>query len=237
MSWTNWYLPIGCPNVSRSRAYSTERSRQARITPHAPAATVKRPWSSPYIAISKPWPSSPIRFSAGTSTFWKKSSPVEPAQTPSLFSVSAVVKPALLLLLACVAEERERVQADVDGDERPERGLATLDLLTGERLGDEVEPGAAVLLRDRDPEDAELGHALDRAHVEVVRDVVLDRVREDPVLDEPPDGVLEQPLLVGELEVHARQSTATAQGRLPERGPSRARSRRGQARSRAASRP
>src|SRR5712691_6216119 len=93
MSWTNWYLPIGCPNVSRSRAYSTERSRQARITPTAPAATVKRPWSSPYMAISNPWPSSPIRFSAGTSTFSKKSSPVEPAQTPSLCSVSAVVKP------------------------------------------------------------------------------------------------------------------------------------------------
>ncbi len=93
MSWTNWFLPIGWPNVSRSRAYSTERSRQARITPHAPAATVKRPWSRPYMAISKPWPSSPTRFSAGTSTFSKKSSPVEPAQMPSLCSVSAVATP------------------------------------------------------------------------------------------------------------------------------------------------
>ena len=27
------------------------------MTPHAPAATVKRPWSRPYMAISKPWPS------------------------------------------------------------------------------------------------------------------------------------------------------------------------------------
>ena len=34
-----------------------------------------------------------MRFSAGTSTFSKKSSPVEPAQMPSLCSVSAVVKP------------------------------------------------------------------------------------------------------------------------------------------------
>ena len=54
---------------------------------------MKRPWSSEYIAISKPWPSSPSRFSAGTSTFSKKSSPVEPAQMPSLFSVSRVVTP------------------------------------------------------------------------------------------------------------------------------------------------
>src|ERR687888_453328 len=95
MSWTNWYLPIGCPNVSRSRAYSTDFSRHARMTPHAPAATVKRPWSRPCMAISKPWPSSPTRFSAGTSTFSKKSSPVEPAQMPSLFSVSAVVNPRI----------------------------------------------------------------------------------------------------------------------------------------------
>src|SRR5581483_11641707 len=93
MSWTNWYLPIGWPNVSRSRAYSTERSRHARTTPHAPAATVNLPWSSECIAISNPWPSSPIRFSVGTATFTKKSSPVEPAQIPSLFSVSALVNP------------------------------------------------------------------------------------------------------------------------------------------------
>ena len=45
------------------------------------------------MAISNPWPSSPTRFSAGTSTFSKKSSPVEPAQMPSLFSVSCVVTP------------------------------------------------------------------------------------------------------------------------------------------------
>ena len=28
MSWTNWYLPIGCPNVSRSRAYSNRSRRR-----------------------------------------------------------------------------------------------------------------------------------------------------------------------------------------------------------------
>ncbi len=45
------------------------------------------------MAISKPCPSSPTRFSAGTATFSKKSSPVEPAQIPSLFSISAVDTP------------------------------------------------------------------------------------------------------------------------------------------------
>ena len=65
----------------------------------------------------------------------------------------------------------------MDGDERPERGLAAFDLLADERLGDEVEPGAAVFLRDDDSEQAQLCHPLDRPHVEVMVDVVLDRVR------------------------------------------------------------
>ena len=90
----------------------------------------------------------------------------------------------------------------MDGDQRAECRLAALDLLAGERLGDEVEAGAAVLLGDDDPEDAELRHPLDRIQVEVVVDVVLDGVRQDPVVHEPADGVLQQPLLVGELEVH-----------------------------------
>ena len=84
----------------------------------------------------------------------------------------------------------------MDGDQRAERRLAALDLLAGERLGDEVEPGAAVLLRDHDAEDPELGHALDQLQVELVVDVVLDRDREDTLVHEGPDGVLDQPLLV-----------------------------------------
>ena len=231
MSWTNWYLPIGCPNVSRSRAYSTERSRQARMTPTAPAATVKRPWSSAYIAISKPCPSSPIevlgrhldvleeelagragpdaelvlglaRRHAGPLALddergdalvlrrrvglgedelvvgdGRVRDPVllavedvgvalaargrahrgdvgaraglGQAEARELLAARLRDEVALLLLLARVAQERQRVQADVDGDQRPERRLAALDLLADERLGDEVEAGAAVLLRDR----------------------------------------------------------------------------------------
>ena len=52
---------------------------------------------------------------------------------------------ALLLLLGAVAQQRERVEPDVDGDQRAEGRLASLDLLAGERLADEVEPGAPVL--------------------------------------------------------------------------------------------
>ena len=111
---------------------------------------------------------------------------------------------ALLLLLARVLEQREGVQPDVDGDQRPECGFAALDLLARERLGDEVEAGTAVLLGHHDPEQAELGHALDDPQVEVVVDVVLDRVRQHALVDECADGALDQALLGGEIEVHGR---------------------------------
>ena len=87
-------------------------------------------------------------------------------------------------------------------DQRAERRLAALDLLAGERLGDEVEAGAAVLLGDHDAEDPELRHALDQLHVELVVDVVLDRDGQDPLVDEGANRLLDQALLVGELEVH-----------------------------------
>ena len=52
------------------------------------------------------------------------------------------------------------------------------------------------------PEDPELGHALDQLQIELVVDVVLDRDRQDTLVHERADGVLDQPLLVGELEIH-----------------------------------
>ena len=90
----------------------------------------------------------------------------------------------------------------MDGDQRPERRLAALDLLAGEGLGDVVEPCAAVLLRDHDAEDPELRHPLDQLQVELVVDVVLDRHGQHPLVHEPADRLLDQPLLVAELEVH-----------------------------------
>ena len=116
-------------------------------------------------------------------------------------------EPLLLLLLGPVAQERERVEPDVDGDQRAERGLAALDLLADERLGDEVEAGAAVLLRNDDSEQAQLRHPLDHAQVEVVVDVVLDRVRQHALVHEGANGVLGEALLVCQLEVHRREST------------------------------
>jgi hypothetical protein len=66
----------------RSFAYFTEASRQARMRPVAPAATVKRPFSRANIATRKPSPSAPTRFSTGTSTSCMEKPPVLPARIP-----------------------------------------------------------------------------------------------------------------------------------------------------------
>ena len=90
----------------------------------------------------------------------------------------------------------------MDGDQRAEGGLAALDLLAGERLGDEVHSGPAVLLRNDDSEQPEVGHSLDHGHVEVVVDVVLDRVRKHALVHELADCCLHLALLRSELEIH-----------------------------------
>ena len=56
---------------------------------------MKRPWSIALIAIRKPSPSSPIRFSTGTGTSSMLISPVLPARIPSLPWSVPVVRPAI----------------------------------------------------------------------------------------------------------------------------------------------
>jgi DNA-directed RNA polymerase sigma subunit (sigma70/sigma32) len=89
----------------------------------------------------------------------------------------------------------------VHRNQRAEGGLAALDLLADERLGDVVEPRSAVLDRDHRAQQAQLGHALDDAHVEVVVDVVLLRDRHDATINELADRLLDRELLVGQIEV------------------------------------
>ena len=111
-------------------------------------------------------------------------------------------EPPLLLLLGPVPQQGERVQPHVHRDQRPKRRLAAFDLLARERLADEVEPRAAVLLRDHDPEDPELRHPGDQVEIEPVVDVVLNRDRKHAVIDERAYCVLKQPLLGCEVELH-----------------------------------
>ncbi len=66
------------------------------MRPVAPAATVYRPWSSANIAILKPSPGRPTRFSSGTSTSSILKKPVLPARIPH-FSFSVPLENPLKL--------------------------------------------------------------------------------------------------------------------------------------------
>ncbi len=121
------------------------------------------------------------------------------AEAAELLALRHRLEVLALLLLAAVAQQRQRVQADVHRDQRPEGRLAPLDLLADQRLAHVVEAGAAVLDRDRRAQEPELGHPLDDPHVEVVVDVVLLRDRQHPPVDELAHRLLDRALLVSQL--------------------------------------
>ena len=99
------------------------------------------------MAILKPSPSSPIRFSTGTRTLLKASSPVLPARTPSLPLIVPVVKPSMprsstnavrpwCFLRAVDAGEDEEVIGDI-GQRDPHLGAiedVTIAVPNGGRL-------------------------------------------------------------------------------------------------------
>ena len=91
---TPWFIAIGWPNCTRSRAYATACSKAARATPTALAAVPGRVLSSVCIAILKPSPSSPSRFAAGTCTSWKASAEVSVARWPILSRCFSIVTPS-----------------------------------------------------------------------------------------------------------------------------------------------
>ena len=81
---TPWCIAIGTSKVTRSFAYSTASSYAAWATPTAPAAVPGRVKSRVFIAILKPSPSSPSRFSAGTTTSVSANAEVSVARWPIL---------------------------------------------------------------------------------------------------------------------------------------------------------
>src|SRR5215510_11350555 len=73
MKLTPWFIAIGMPNWTRSFEYCAAYSNAARATPTPPIAVPGLVKSSVFIAILKPWPSSPSRFSTGTRTSMNES--------------------------------------------------------------------------------------------------------------------------------------------------------------------
>ena len=81
-----WKLAIAWPNCFRVAAYFTASSYAPSAMPNDSAAIPTRPESSVRMKFENPFPSSPSRFSAGTSTSSKISSRVSEARHPSLSS-------------------------------------------------------------------------------------------------------------------------------------------------------
>src|SRR5581483_7569831 len=108
-----------------------------------------------------------------------------------------------------------RPERRVRGDGDRDRRVDARQLLDRERVRHGVAAGAAVLLRDRDAHQAELGEL---AH-ELVREAPLaiellgDRL--DPRLRELPYRSAQELLLVGQLVVHAKDDASSATRRTP----------------------
>src|SRR6266850_1507861 len=91
--WIAWKSAIFLPKASRSFAYASASSRQARAMPTACAAIPMRPPSRVDRASLKPPPASPSRFAAGTRQSWKTSCAVSDPRMPSLRSSLPTLKP------------------------------------------------------------------------------------------------------------------------------------------------
>ena len=88
------------------------------------------------------------------------------------------------LLLGAEAQQRQGHGARVHGDGDADAGVAARELLDHEHVGEEVRPGAAVLLRHADAHQAELGELREDVAREVVLAIPLGGVRLDLGADE-----------------------------------------------------
>ena len=91
--------------------------------------------------------------------------------------------------------------------------VAPLQLLHDEAVGDVVEPGAAVLLRQVGAEHAQLGHARDQLLGELALDVGLADDRDEVLVHPGADGVADRALLLGEEGVEVQEIDAGELGR------------------------
>src|SRR5215211_6756112 len=119
-----------------------------------------------------------------------------------LFAASLGGEKALLLLLVGPLQKSQAVEPDMDAHDHPQKGVDVLQLLAGEGEGDVVEPGASILLRDGETEDAELAHFAQRLRVELAFGVPLLDVRRDLTRGEFAYRVTNLNLLGCQGEVH-----------------------------------
>ena len=109
---------------------------------------------------------------------------------------------ALLLFRRSGQVDRPAAEARVGGDDQPERAPDAADLLDRDRVGEGVEAGAALVLRDRDAQPAHLAEASDDLDREAALALVLVDDGRDLLDHEVADRPAEQLVLGREVEVH-----------------------------------
>ncbi len=91
--WIIWYWPSTLPRTVRSLAYLMASSKQARAMPRDNAPTTARPDSSPRMMILNPSPSSPRRFTTGTTKSSRNRAAVRNDFERPMVSMGCAVKP------------------------------------------------------------------------------------------------------------------------------------------------
>ena len=98
--------------------------------------------------------------------------------------------------------DRRPAEAGRAADDVPERGVRAGKLLHGDAVPELAEPLTAAILREAEPEEAHLGHVVDRGTRDRVAFLDLARERLEPCLDELADRALQHEQLVGKDGVH-----------------------------------
>ncbi len=88
------------------------------------------------------------------------------------------------------------------GHDQPGGAAAAADLLHQNSRADMVRPGAAVRLRDVQPQQAQPGHGAQRSPGELARLIGVGRQRLDFLLHDVPHQPADAFLLVGQTEIH-----------------------------------
>ena len=121
-----------------------------------------------------------------------------------------VRQPLRLLLIRAPEVNRHRAEGAVGGDRDRQRGVDGGQLLDRYRVGKGVGPAAPVLLRKRDPHQAQLTQLRHQLIGKALRAVQLRGDRRHLVAREVADRFAQQPLLVVKLEVQGGESLRAA---------------------------
>ena len=116
---------------------------------------------------------------------------------------------ALLLLLGAPLEDRRADERGLHRDHRAHGRAAAPDLLADDRVGQVVQPGAAVLAGHDRAQVALVGDLAHEVEVEVVVARVLPRPGDDLLVGELARRLLDERLLVAEVEVHRPQASGS----------------------------